>query len=95
MNTQVENSSITAQVHKVSALHSVNTELAFPSHIPPPLHRIIIPTPRPIVQLLPKLEIPRPNLIQKPETVRLSTSPMPLSKPADDITYIHILFQLA
>ena len=62
------------QIHKVSIPNYVNTELVFPSHIPPPHPRIRIPTPRP-----PKLEIPRPMLsLQEPETVRLSTPPMPL-----------------
>jgi TonB family protein len=67
------------QVHEVSMLHYVNTELVLPSHIPPPPRRIRIPTPRPIAQVLPKLEIRRPRLpLQEPETVRLSTPPMPL-----------------
>ncbi len=67
------------QVHKVSMLHYVNTELVFPRHIPPPPPRIRIPMSRPIVQVPPRLEIPRPRLpLQEPETVRLSTPPMPL-----------------
>lgn len=67
------------QVHKVSIPHYVNTELVFPVRIPLPPPRIRIPTPPPIVQLPPKLEIPRP----KPETVHLTTPPMPLiSAPA-------------
>ena len=62
------------QVHKVSIPNYVNTELVFPSHIPPPPPRIRIPTARPR-----RLEIPRPMLpLQEPETVRLNISPMPL-----------------
>jgi TonB family protein len=62
------------QVHKVPVLHYVNTELVFPNHVPPPPPRIRMPTPRP-----PKLEISRPKLLlQKPETVRMNTPPMPL-----------------
>jgi TonB family protein len=62
------------QVHQVSIPNHVNTELVFPSHIPPPTPHIRIPTPRP-----PKLEISRPMLpLQEPETVRLNTPPMPL-----------------